>query len=218
MSTSARCSLALMLVSGCGAVAIDGDADRRASPEGAAPPDARSSPVPAGELVAARSLGSATLSLYRDAEGLGTLWLAPPGGDARPVPCDRLVGAWALWVDDVDTDGHPEAIVALRKPARFDPRIDNRLHVYGFEHGRCVPAWRGTRLAGRFDALRTDPDAPGTLVVSERLGIDRRRVARYRWTGFGYAVEAVLWQGAGEPPPDLTRDLVVAPHRESTPS
>lgn len=207
MSTSARWSLALMLVSGCGG-ATEAEGVRPEAP----------APGPDGELVATHELGAATLSLYRDAEGLGTLWLQPPGADARPVPCDRLVGAWGLWVDDVDIDGHPEAIVALRKPARFDPRIDNRLHVYGFEHGRCVPAWRGTRLAGRFDALRTDPDAPGTLVVSERLGTDRRRVARYRWTGFGYAVEAVLWQGAAEPPADLMRDLVVAPNRESTPS
>jgi hypothetical protein len=116
-----------------------------------------------------------------------------------------------MWTDDVDGDGHVEVLIALRKRARFDDRVANRLHVYGIEHGRCVPAWRGTRLAGRFDALATDPAAPGTIVVSERLGPSRRRVARYRWHDFGYRVDEVLWQGATEPPAALVADLVVAP-------
>src|SRR5688572_6068997 len=138
------------------------------------------------EIVAARRLGDATLTLRRDRDGLGSLWLAPADASEHFVPCDRLVGAWGLWVDDVDGDGFHEAIVALKKPARFDTTIENRLHVYGFEEGRCVPAWRGTRLAGRFDALATDAARPGTIVVAERLSAERRRVARYRWTGFGY--------------------------------
>jgi hypothetical protein len=220
MSASPRWSLALALASACASPTRDDHA-----PEPDLPGDGTTEPTsaphllrPKGELVASERLGDAALSLHRDADGLGTLWLEPPGGEPQHVPCDRLVGAWGLWVDDVDGDGHSEAIVALRKAARFDPHVDNRLHVYGFEHGRCVPAWRGTRLAGRFDALATARDAPGTIVVSERLGAARRRVARYRWNGFGYAVDAVLWEGAGEPPEDLVRDLVAAPSDTNAPS
>ena len=118
-----------------------------------------------------------------------------------------IAGAWGLWLDDIDEDGRAEAIVALRKPARFDPNLENRLHVYSFEGGRCVPAWRGTRLAGRFDALAVDPDRPGTLIARERVAADRNRVARYRWNGFGYSVEAVLWEGQGAPPDALDDHL-----------
>ena len=214
MPISARRLLPLFVVLGCGGARDEGrgqrsDGESAVLVEPAEP--AEDAPPPSGTLVAARPLNDATLSLVRDASGLGTLWLQSHGSSAQRVPCDRLVGAWGLWVDDVERDGHPEAIVALRKPARFDPRVDNRLHVYGIEDGRCVPAWRGTRLAGRFDALRTDPETPGSLVVSERLGADRRRVARYRWTGFGYAVDSVIWEGTGAPPLDLVAGLVVAP-------
>lgn len=204
----AALAFVVVLTAGCG------DAPRN-GPEASAGVASVAASAPAGRAIARRPLGRASLSLHVGADGVGALWVQEADGPPRPVPCDRLVGAWGLWVDDVDGDGRSEAIVALRKPARYDPRVDNRLHVYGFEDGRCVPAWRGTRLAGRFDALGTAPDEPGTIIVSERLGPSRRRVARYRWNDFGYAVADVLWQGQGNPPPDLVADLVVAPSEPS---
>jgi hypothetical protein len=180
-----------------------------------APPTASASapepaPAPPRTLVT-RTLRSTSLSLALHPDGTGELRLLRDGTDPAPIPCDRLTGAWGLWIDDVDDDGRAEAIVALHKPARFDPAPHNRLHVYGFEDGRCVPAWRGTRLAGRFDAVATDPDDRGAILVHEWLSPARRRVARYRWRGFGYAVDRVLWEGTGEPPPALAGVLDFGP-------
>jgi hypothetical protein len=152
------------------------------------------------EVVVRRELPTATLVLLRDEEGRGRLALARTDGPLVEIPCDPLPGAWGLWIDDVDGDDRADALVALRKPAAFDTVVDNRLHVYAFDAGRCVPLWRGTRLAGRFVALGTIAGDRGALVVEERLSAERRRVARYRWSGFGYAVEAVLWEGI-EPVP-----------------
>jgi hypothetical protein len=145
--------------------------------------------------IARRRFGAGQLRLVV-AGGVGRLRYAEPGGAERDVPCDRLMGAWGLWVGDVDGDGRPEAIVALRKPARFDPVVENRLHVYHLIDGQCVPAWRGTRLVGRFDRIAVEGDR---LLVQERMGGDRQRVAWYRWRGFGYAVERIVWQGRGAP-------------------
>lgn len=154
----------------------------------------------AGEReIASRAFGAGQLRLVVDRDGLGQLLYSEPGLAERQVPCDRLPGAWGLWVGDVEGDGKPEAIVALRKPAKFDPVVENRLHVYAIEEGQCVPVWRGTRLAGRFDRIAVDGDR---VLALERVGIGRR-VARYRWHGFGYRLEETLWKGRGRPGPRL---------------
>lgn len=176
-----------------------------------------SSPAPAptfdaAQVIVERRLSHSRLLLTRDAQGVGHLFGAQGEASPLPVRCDdRLQGAWGLWVDDIDGDGRAEAIVALHKRAKFDDTLANRLHVYGFEDGRCVPAWRGTRLAGRFDAATTVPDDRGALVVHEWLSPTRRRVARYRWHGFGYRLEHVQWQGSTPPPADVIASLHFGP-------
>lgn len=167
---------------------------------------ARPSPAPASaghEIV--RSMRDADLVLAIDRGGTGTLHVRTADASFA-VPCDRLEGAWGLWLDDVDGDGRAEALVALHKPAHFDPAPHHRLHVYAFDHGRCVPLWRGTRLAGRFDAIAVTRDRPGTLVAHEWLSPTRRRIVRYRWADFGYRVDEVLWAGEHTSPPDVLYD------------
>ena len=144
-----------------------------------------SRPVPHGDL-----------RLVTDSRGVGRLVYVPRSGPPQPIDCEPLVGAWGLWIGDVDGDGKPEAIVALRKVARFDPIIENRLHVYHLIDGQCVPAWRGTRLVGRFDRIAVEGDR---ILVLERMGQGWQRIARYRWAGFGYQVEEELWRGRGLP-------------------
>ena len=181
----------------------------RAEPE---PEPVSASPLDGLEVVAERSLRRARLILARDSTGRGHFFIGADGEPPAAIRCDdRLQGAWGLWVDDVDGDGNAEAVVALHKRAHFDDRLANRLHVYGFEGDRCVPAWRGTRLAGRFDGVTTDPEDHGALVVHEWLSPTRRRVARYRWHGFGYRVDSVPWQGTEPPPPDLVAGLDFGP-------
>jgi hypothetical protein len=192
------------------------EAEGRAAPDRSSRPalratEAASPGEPSPPPLVTRTLRDTSLALALHPDGTGELLRLREGSDPTPIPCDRLTGAWGLWIDDVDDDGRAEAIVALHKPARFDPAPANRLHVYGFEDGRCVPAWRGTRLVGRFDAAATDPDDRGALLVHEWLSPTRRRVARYRWGGFGYAVERVLWEGRGEPPTALAGVLDFGP-------
>ena len=148
--------------------------------------------------------GSTTLILSRDRSGHATLIRLGPDDAAVELACGPFEGAWGLWVEDVDEDGRVEVIVALRKKARFDPVLENRLHVYALKADRCVPMWRGTRLAGRFDEVNVD----GSKLFSlERVGRGRRRIARYRWTGFGYAVDRLLWTGTDKPPAKMIRRL-----------
>jgi hypothetical protein len=173
----------------------------------AAEPSAARSP----RRLVTRTLRSTALTLAVAPDGTGQLLLERAGAEPAPIPCDRLTGAWGLWIDDIDDDGNAEAIVALHKPAAFDPTPHNRLHVYGFEDGRCVPAWRGTRLVGRFDGVATDAQDRGAIVAHEWLSPTRRRVARYRWRGFGYTVERVLWEGATSPPAALVGALDFGP-------
>jgi len=144
------------------------------------------------------------LRLLRDQSGNGSLVHLDEAGVQTEIRCGPLAGAWGLWVEDVDGDRKPDAVIALRKKARFDPVLENRLHVYALVGVRCVPMWRGTRLAGRFDQV--NPDG-GDLLALERIGRGRRRVARYRWTGFGYALDETLWVGTREPPKRLRRKL-----------
>jgi hypothetical protein len=207
-----RPCLGLVAVLGAACADVAAERPREAPVVDVAIADARGEAAPPAAPSVTRRFGAGTLALHPTAEGDAQLWWT---ADADAVPqrigCDRLTGAWGMWTDDVDADGHPEVLITLRKRAKFDPQLENRLHVYGIEDGRCVPAWRGTRLAGRFDALATDPEAPGTIVVSERVGPDRHRVTRYRWQDFGYRVAQVLWQGHAPAPEPLTRDLVVAP-------
>jgi hypothetical protein len=146
--------------------------------------------------VASRPVAQGDLRLVADSAGVGRLVYVPRSGPPQPIDCEPLVGAWGLWVGDVDRDGRPEAIVALRKPARFDPRLENRLHVYHLIDGQCVPAWRGPRLVGRFDRVAVEGDR---IVVLERMGHSWQRIARYRWAGFGYQVEEELWRGRRPP-------------------
>ena len=66
---------------------------------------------------------------------------APADGPGRPSAAEPRAGArlasthgpWALRIADVDHDGRAEAVVALRKPAKYDPTVDHRLHVYAFD-------------------------------------------------------------------------------------
>lgn len=179
-------------------------------------------PPPASHLpddhrvVARRPMRDADLVLTIDREHMGGLFVVD-GERVHRVPCDRLPNAWGMWLDDVDEDGSAEAIVALHKPARFDPGDHHRLHVYTFAQGRCVPLWRGTRLAGRFDAATVEPDRHGTVLVHEWTAPRARRIARYRWTGFGYALDEILWQGGDEPPPSALLQQLDHPPDQVTP-
>jgi hypothetical protein len=146
----------------------------------------------------ARPLGAGLLRLLVDAEGGGHLFVETPGETSRTVPCDRLPGAWGLWVGDVDDDGAPEAIVAVGKDQPLDPLAGDRLHVYHLVDGQCVPAWRGSRLGGRFERLSP---RGSHLLALERLPGGRLRIARYRWQRFNYRVEQILWQGRHPPDP-----------------
>ena len=154
---------------------------------------------PGGREVVRRSFGDGQLRLVVDRDGMGTLFYSEVGSAERAVTCDPLEGAWGLWVGDVEGDGSPEAIVTLRKKAKHDPMVENRLHVYAIEDGRCVPVWRGTRLAGRFERIAVTGDR---VLALERVQTGRR-VAWYRWHGFGYRLEEVLWRGRGTPGPRL---------------
>lgn len=142
--------------------------------------------------VAARPWGSGRLELWRLATGRGALVRVDRRGGRHPVACDPLIGAWGLWVGDLDRDGAPDLLVALRKRARHDPVVANRPHLYRLAGDRCVPLWRGTRLAGRFVRLRVTRH---TLWALERIGQGERRVARYRWRGFGFVLAQVAWRG-----------------------
>jgi hypothetical protein len=142
--------------------------------------------------------------LIHDRDGNGLLVRQDADGSQTALRCGPFEGAWGLWIEDVDGDDKPEAVIALRKKARFDPVLENRLHVYALVGDRCVPRWRGTRLAGRFDQVRP---SGGSLLAFERIGRGRRRIARYRWTGFGYALDRTLWVGTGDPPKRLLRKL-----------
>lgn len=106
---------------------------------------------------------------------------------------------------DLEGDGSPEAIITLRKPAKHDPVVENRLHVNAIEDGQCVPLWRGTRLAGRFERIAVAGDR---VLALERIGAGRR-AAWYRWHGFGYLLQKTLWQGNG-----LPSDKLLAMFRE----
>jgi hypothetical protein len=136
------------------------------------------------------------VQLVRLAGGQRRLRRRLPSGRTRPLACGKLTGAWGLWVTDVNGDQRPDLVIALRKRARYDPVVENRPHVYTLVGDRCVPLWRGTRLAGRFEKLYAEGPR---LWALERVGHGQRRVARYRWQGFGYAVERVLWQGRRVP-------------------
>jgi len=143
-----------------------------------------------------RALGADRLQLIRRTDGTRVLRRRTRAGTSRDLVCGALTGAWGLWVTDVNGDRRPDLVIALRKRARYDPVVENRPHVYRLVGDRCVPLWRGTRLAGRFEKLA----ARGSrLWALEREGRGRRRVARYRWRGFGYAVERVLWRGRAVP-------------------
>jgi hypothetical protein len=126
---------------------------------------------PRSREIAHRSFGEGQLRLVVDGGGMGTLLYSAPGSAEQTVSCDRLEGAWGLWVGDVERDGSPEAIVTLRKKAKYNPVVENRLHVYAIEDGRCVPVWRGTRLAGRFERLAVDGDR---VLALERVQAGRR--------------------------------------------
>lgn len=148
-----------------------------------------------------RSAGEQSFILRVDGAGDGLVYQVVDDRRTK-LDCGPFTGAWGLWVDDVDNDDRVDLVVAMKKRARFDPVIENRLHVYALRGDRCVPLWRGSRLAGRFDKIAV---AGTKLIALERIGGERRRIARYRYTGFGYAVDKVLWAGTGAPPARLTR-------------
>ena len=111
-----------------------------------------------------------------------------------------MAGAFAWLMALSNFQSSPCAQHARNPPHRIHPPCKGfTLHVYAIEDGRCVPVWRGTRLAGRFDRIAVDGDR---VLALERVGIGRR-VAWYRWHCFGYRLEETLWKGRGNPEPRL---------------
>jgi hypothetical protein len=159
-------------------------------------PDLASARSARATVIVERALGTERVRLVRSPGGRRALLRIDARGGSHPIACGKLTGAWGLWVTDVNGDKRPDLVIALRKRARHDPVVENRPHVYTLYGHRCVPLWRGTRLAGRFEQL----DIRGVrLWALERIGRGLRRVARYRWRGFGYTVERVLWRGRAVP-------------------
>lgn len=174
------------------------------APRRTARPPARPSALPApASLHGARRLvtrpwGAGRLELWRLPTGHGALARVDRHGARHAIACDPLAGAWGLWAGDLDRDGRPDFLVALRKRARHDPVVANRPHLYRLAGDRCVPLWRGTRLAGRFVQLQVKGQR---LFALERTGPARWRVARYRWRGFGFVLAKVRWRGRRLPRP-----------------
>ncbi len=155
-------------------------------------------------LTIEREVSGGWIVLAVDDFGDGHLFFKNNTGKKKSIACERLEGAWGLWLTDIDGDKRAELIITLKKKARFDPVLENRLHVYSVEDGQCVPAWRGTRLAGRFDDIRASLDDGDRLWALERVGKERR-IVLYRWNNFGYLMEKILWQGDSIPPPGLRK-------------
>lgn len=207
-ASSTASVLAVVFAVGCASEAPAVEA----RPEGGRGEAPTAGPASTSSVISRITTDRGSIALLRDADGEARLQHTTPGGLTRNVACEPLEGAWGLWVNDVDGDGRREVLVALRKRALHDPRLENRLHVYALEAGRCVPVWRGTRLAGRFEEVAVEVDAPGVLLALERVG-RTKRVARYRWSDFGYALEVELWRGDGEPPARLRERFVQGAHR-----
>lgn len=165
-------------------------------------PAASPGPGPGHTILAQAALGRDRLELVAGSHGRRRILRRSPGGEARELACGALEGAWGLWVTDVDGDNRPDLVITLHKRARYDPVPANRLHVLALVGDRCVPLWRGTRLAGRFSQVRPEGFR---LFAQEAVGRGLGRLVRYRWSGFGYVVDTVIWQGKGNPPASLVR-------------
>ena len=82
--------------------------------------------------------------------------------------------------------------MGVYKKARYDPELNNRLFVYGWDKDDLFPKWLGSSLSLPFyDFAVGDIEGNGKemLVSLERLKGGGSRVMVYEWSGFGFSGE-----------------------------
>jgi len=141
------------------------------------------------EEILALTAGPATALALFHPQADGTFQERWRGFPARWQP-------WKILACDVDADGRPEVALGVRKPARYHPRLENRLFIESWNGETLVPRWRGSRLSRPFTDFALgdwDGDGADELVACERTREGRMALRGYEWTGFGYV-------GAGDSP------------------
>ncbi|WP_345233063.1 CapA family protein [Hymenobacter saemangeumensis] len=125
-------------------------------------------------------------------------WL--PTADGGRSVVDFSFPLYAFAAGDVDNDGYRDLLVGPVKATRFDSSRQRRLFVYSLDTlGRLQPRWRGSRLTFQLLYFRAERAADGRTYVRtiERAPNGRYCVGRYRWQGFGLALDSFLGQSLG---------------------
>lgn len=154
------------------------------------------------------------LGLNREERGRALAIYDSSGAGWRQVflDDDRGFHPWALEIGELDGDALPEVVVGTYKTSRFDPVQRNRIFIFDWtDENRLFAKWLGSRLGATLErfALARGPDGRDRLFV--RASDPRGDVRRYRWIGFGFALEAEVSL------PDAPSSLSDEPTRRFTP-
>lgn len=104
---------------------------------------------------------------------------------------------WMLSLCDLEGDGEKEIFLGVYKGTRLDPELKNRPFFFNYRGGGLVKKWTGSRLENPFHHVSfMDLHGVGKddMVVIEKLGDGKERLAIYYWFGFGFILQ-------GESPP-----------------
>ena len=107
------------------------------------------------------------------------IWESPPA----PI--------WKILLADVNGNGDNELALCLYKEEPYDPKKDNRLHIYVWNDGYVKALWRGTFLSKPFINLtfgNLNEDNAEELISIERSRMEKEKIylCMYSWSGFGF--------------------------------
>jgi len=96
---------------------------------------------------------------------------------------------WKVETADIDGDGIPEILTALRKKTPYDREIKNRMFIFNYEDNKLIRKWTGSQIAGiwRDFYVMDFLSPPGyELLFVEQTYEGKERVSVYSWFDFGF--------------------------------
>jgi len=101
---------------------------------------------------------------------------------------------WKIEVFDVDNDNNPELILGVNKSTKYYKKEENRIFVFNRDKDYIFPKWLGSKVGNPIIDFKFDDTSSNLVILEESKETSKKMVVSYKWNGFGFDNEQILFE------------------------